>query len=271
MLIEWWKIIILGIVEGVTEFLPISSTGHLIVAADLLNFGQALGGTFEIFIQIGAVFAVIGFYRVDIWRQMRGVARDTSIQHFWLAILIAFIPAAAIGVLLSDWIKAVLFNPVVVALALIVGGVIFLLVERRPQPAASTVTEVTAITLRQALLIGLAQVSALIPGVSRSGATIVGGLLTGLNRRAATEFSFYLAIPTLGAATLYDLVRSLDTLSSEDLGALLLGAAVSFVVAWMAIAWLLRFVQRNTFVSFGIYRIAAGVLILVLAAAGLFA
>lgn len=265
---EWLKVIILGIVQGLTEFLPISSTGHLIVVSALLNFEGSLGGTFEIFIQLGTVFSVLIFFRREIWQQVRAAPSDRGVRRFWLAIVVAAVPAALVGVLFSDEIKAVLFSPAVVGVALIVGGLIFLLVERRPAPAAGT-PEATAITLRQAAVVGLAQMFALIPGTSRSGATIVGGLLAGLSRRAAAQFSFYLAIPMLGAATLYDLWKSRDLIGSDDLAMLLLGAAVAGVVGWLAVGWLLRYVSSHTFIAFGYYRIAAGAVILLLLLAGL--
>lgn len=263
---DWLKVVILGIVEGITEFLPISSTGHLIVATALLDFGGSLRSTFEIFIQFGAVVAVILFYRVELWSQMRRVPSDRQVQRFWLAIAVAFVPAGAIGFLLSDRIDELLFNPTVVAIALIVGGIVFLLVERQDRTRSATTAEMTAISLRQALLIGVAQTVALIPGVSRSGASIIGGMLAGLNRETATRFSFFLAIPTLGIATLYQLFKNLGRIQGSDLFYLLLGAGVSAVVAWLSIDWLLRYVSRNSFVAFGFYRILAGLLILALAA-----
>lgn len=265
---DLFKVFILGIVEGITEFLPISSTGHLIVAAALLDFRGATGGTFEIFIQLGAVLAVIWYYRSDLLRQIVTVHRDAGVQRLWLAILIAFIPAAVLGILFKDWIKAALFNPSVVALSLIVGGIIFLVIERRPA-APSTTQTLNTINWRQAVGIGIAQTTALIPGVSRSGASIIGGMLFGLNRQTATQFSFYLAIPTLGGATLFELVTSLDKLQSDDMVALLIGAAVSGVVAWLSISWLLRYISRNNFVAFGYYRIAAGMIILLLIISGI--
>lgn len=264
---DWLKVIILGVVEGITEFLPISSTGHLIVAAALLDFGSALGGTFEIFIQFGAVVAVVLFYRAELWQQARSVTTDAGVRRLWLAIAIAFVPAAAVGLVFGDEIKRALFNPTVVAVALIVGGVIFLLVERSGIASRARTQEITAITPARALLIGVAQVTALIPGVSRAGASIIGGMLIGLDRSAATRFSFFLAIPTLGVATLYDLIANLDNVQGDDLFNLLLGALVSGIVAWLAIGWLLRFVSRNSFVSFGYYRILAGIVILLLVAA----
>lgn len=263
---EWWKVVALGLVEGVTEFLPISSTGHLLVAAQLLHFEHSLGGTFEIFIQLGAVVAVVGYYLRDLLRQARDVTHSPATRRFWLSILIAFLPAAVIGLALHKWIKAALFTPQVIATTLIAGGLIFLAVELLPRRRVTTTDEERA-TWPQALAIGVAQTLALVPGVSRSGAAIVGGMLGGLDRRAATAFSFYLAIPTLGAATIVDLLTSLSDVHTADLGRLFLGAVVSLIVAWLSIGWLLRYVARNTFVAFGIYRILAGLVIFALLAA----
>lgn len=261
----WIKVVVMGIVEGLTEFLPISSTGHLIVASRLLNY-NAIGSVFEIFIQLGAVVAVVIFYWTQLWSQVRAVRQDAHIQRFWLGIIIAFIPAAAIGFLFADVIDAVLFNPIVVAIALIVGGVIFLLVERPGVIPPPTTSEVTRITLRQALAIGIAQTLALIPGVSRSGASIVSGMLVGLDRSTATQFSFYLSIPTLGVATIYTLVRNLDSIQPDQLAQLIVGAVVAGIVAWLSIKWLLGYVARHNFRMFGYYRIIAGIFILLLVA-----
>lgn len=262
-----WSVLVLGIVEGVTEFLPVSSTGHLLVTSDLLNFQNNLGGTFEIFIQLGAVFAVLAYYARDLLAQARALPVDATARRFWFGILIAFLPAAVVGLVLRDWIKQTLFtSPTVIAWSLIVGGMVFLLVERLPIRA--TVDEVRHISLWQALGIGVVQVLALVPGVSRSGASIIGGLLGGLDRRSATTFSFYLAIPTLGAATVVDLLGSLDQLTPSDIGRLAFGTIVSFIVAWFSIGWLLRYVANHSFTLFAVYRILAGVTLLVLVAAG---
>ena len=262
----WWHVIFLGIVEGITEFLPISSTGHLLIASKAIGFQNSIGGTFEIFIQLGAVLAVLGYYARDLLQQARAVGTDQGVRRFWLGIVVAFLPAAVIGLLLHDWIKQVLFDsPTMIAWSLIVGGVIFILVERLPKRA--DVRDVRQISLLQALGIGFAQVTALIPGVSRSGASIIGGLLGGLDRPTATRFSFYLSIPTLGAATVVDLLGSLDQIAPADVGRLALGTLVAFVVAWLSIGWLLRYVARHTFVAFGVYRIVAGLVILALVAA----
>ncbi|MBZ0277745.1 MAG: undecaprenyl-diphosphate phosphatase [Anaerolineae bacterium] len=268
--IEWIKVVLLGIVEGLTEFLPISSTGHLIVGVALLDFRNSMNGTFEIFIQFGAVLAVLFYYRRDLWHQLVSFRTDPKIRHFWIGIIIAVLPAGTFGYLLRDWIKGVLFSPTIVAISLIVGGLIFLLVERHPTPEDQyTDEQLTSITFRQAFLIGVGQMVALIPGVSRSGASIITGIKVGLSRQAATHFSFYLFIPILGGATLVDLLGSLDTISSRDIAMLAVGAAVSGIVAWLSIDWLLRYVARNSFVVFGYYRILAGIVILALVAAGL--
>lgn len=263
------KAIILGIVQGITEYLPISSTGHLIVAKSALNFQTTLQETFEIFIQFGSVIAVLLFYRADIWRQVRTVRTDQAVQRLWLAILVAAIPAGAVGFLLNDFITETLYSPALVGVTLILGGIVFLIVERRPQPPQETqTTELQNVSLRQAILVGLAQMVALIPGVSRSGATIVGGLLSGMNRTVATSFSFYLSIPVLGGATVYSLLRAFDQVNSDNLVLLIVGTVVSLIVSLIAIGWLLRFISRNNFIPFGIYRIIAGAVILLLVAVG---
>ena len=260
---ELIKVIILGIVEGLTEFLPISSTGHLIVFAALLDFKNVGRTTFEIFIQIGTVVAVIVYFRAELLKQVATVSSDKDVQRLWMNIIIAFIPAAVIGFIFADKIDALLFRPIIVAASLIVGGIIFLIVERRPNTAAPT-GSLEAITPRQALAVGLAQITSLIPGVSRSGSTIIGGMLFGLDRAVATRFSFFLAIPTLGIATLYKLVKSLKSIQGGDAVNLVLGAVVAGVVAWIAIRWLLNYVAHNNYVAFGYYRIVAGIIIILL-------
>lgn len=266
------KVIILSLIEGITEFLPISSTGHLIIGTEVLNF-DAMGAVFEIFIQIGAVVAVIFYYRATFMTHARTVWYTPQIRKFWFLIIVAFIPAAVLGLLFDDKIEALLFSPTVVAISLIVGGVVFLVVEQLPRfrdelDEPDGEDQLTEVTFRQALVVGLVQVLALIPGMSRSGSSIVGGMLAGMNRRIATEFSFFLAIPTLGGATVYTLVRSLDELKGDDLFLLALGAVLSGVFAWFAIDWLLKFISRNSFVVFGFYRILAGIVILLLVANG---
>lgn len=266
---DWWQVLILGIVQGLTEFLPISSTAHLLITSRLLGFEGSIGGTFEIFIQLGTVFSVVGFYLADVLGQARAVlgrgvaaAETRAARRFWIAVLIAFLPAAIVGVIFRDLIKTYLFDsPQTIASALIIGGVVFLLIEKLPRRNAPS-ESLQEVSFRQALGIGCAQMLALVPGTSRSGATIVGGLFAGLDRRTATAFSFYLAIPTLGAATVVDLLSSLDQIVPEDWGRLLLGTVVAMIVGWLSIGWLLRYVARHSFVAFGIYRIIAGLVIL---------
>jgi undecaprenyl-diphosphatase len=270
-MLDYVKVIILGIVEGLTEFLPISSTGHLIVAVSLLDFAAnrpEFRATFEIFIQLGAIVAVVIYYGGELFRQVRTVLQDASVQRLWLNILVAFLPAAVIGFVLNKWIKAALFNPTVVGMTLIIGGVIFLVIERQGVAEKATTRDMDQVSLRQAAAVGAAQVLALIPGTSRSGSTIVGGMLAGLDRPTITRFSFFLAIPTLGLATIFELLTSLKQIQSSDLAYLGLGALVSGVVAWFSIGWLLRYVSRNSFVAFGYYRIVVGAIILLLAASG---
>jgi undecaprenyl-diphosphatase len=269
------KVLLLAVVEGITEFLPISSTGHLIVASRFLELPERYRNTFGIFIQLGAVIAIILFYRTEIWQQARSITSDKRTQQFWLKIVVAFLPAAATGFLFSDLIDQYLFNPLNVAFAFILGGVFFIVVERwRPQaPARRAREEVLElakdISFRQALLIGIWQIAALFPGMSRSGMTIMGGMIHGVARDAVTMFTFYLSIPTLGIATLYALLRDLERISPDDLAYMLIGAVVAGIVAWFSIGWLLRYVSRNTFVPFGIYRIGFGTLIILLIAGGI--
>ncbi|MGH8688909.1 MAG: undecaprenyl-diphosphate phosphatase [Burkholderiales bacterium] len=250
--------VVLGIVEGLTEFLPVSSTGHLILAGDLLGFNDERAKVFDIAIQSGAMLAVVWEYR------RRFLAVDFAL---WRNLAVAFVPAAVIGLALGGTIKAHLFAPVPVALAFIVGGVVILWVERRPRVPRIESTQ--AMSWRDALKVGIAQCFALIPGTSRSGATIIGGMLFGLSRPAATEFSFFLAVPTLVAAGGYDLWRHRAMLSADDLGMVAAGAAVSFVAAFGVIRWLVRYVAAHDFRPFAWYRIAFGIVVLATAWGGL--
>ncbi|MCY3574899.1 MAG: undecaprenyl-diphosphate phosphatase [Chloroflexi bacterium] len=267
------RVAALALVEGLTEFLPISSTGHLIVGKALLRF-DALGTVFEIVIQFGAACALLLYYRKSLLAQVAQFPSNAEVRRFWLLILVACLPAAALGLLLEAQIEANLFSPQVVALALIAGGIVLLLVERYLRGRTlhdARALQINELTLRQALIVGAAQAFALIPGVSRSGSSIVGGLLTGLNRRAATEFSFYLALPLLGGTTVYKLVKSLPELSGDALLLLAVGTALAGFFAWMAIDWLLGYVSRHSFALFGVYRIVAGGLIWLAAAGGVIA
>ena len=259
--------ILLGVLEGLSEFLPISSTGHLIVGASLLELSPALRGSFEITIQAGAVLALLLHYGRDLAASLRAMRNDPQARHFWAGILVASLPAGITGFLLRDWIKQTLFSPSVVALALLAGGIVLLLTDRQPRPQARDAEK--HLSLRQALFIGCVQTLALIPGVSRSAATIVGAMQVGLDRSSATRFSFWLAIPLLGSATLSELVDVAGRVSRAELGVLLLGCAVSAAVAWLAIAWLLRFVSRHSLAPFGWYRIGFGLLLLLVTRPGI--
>lgn len=267
-MIEWWQVVVLGLIEGLTEFLPVSSTAHLLIAGQLLGFRHSQGGAFEIAIQFGAVLAVLGYYGRNLLKQARVVGHDPLTRQLWLGIAVAAVPVLLVGLALRDVVKAVLFaSPIVIAWALILGGVVFVLVERR-SAAGPVTSDLRKVSPRQALGIGLVQVVALVPGISRSGAAIIGGMLTGLDRATATAFSFYLAIPTLGAATALELIGALTRLEGAELALFMVGTAVSFLVSWASIGWLLRYVSRNSFVPFAIYRIALGLIILGLVGAG---
>ena len=262
---------ILGIVEGLTEFLPVSSTGHLIVAGSLLNYTGEQAKVFEIVIQAGAILAVCWEFRAKLIAVLRGLFSDPTAQRFVVNLAVAFMPAAILGLLLSKVIKSVLFAPVPVALAFIVGAFIILWAERRQKnrPGDVRIDNVDAMRWTDALKVGFAQALALIPGTSRSGATIIGGMLFGLSRRAATEFSFFLAIPTLFAACAYEFVRNRHLLAATDLSGFGVGFATAFVSAFLCVRWLLRYVSRNDFIPFAWYRIVFGALIVITAYAGL--
>jgi undecaprenyl-diphosphatase len=251
--------LLLGLVEGITEFLPISSTGHLILVARLCGLHGDRAEVFEIFIQLGAVLAVVVEYRAKLVTVVRGLVGPTAERSFAMSVLIAFLPAVGAGLLTHHWISEHLFGPRTVAAALVAGAIAILAIEKwKPAP---TIDQALGVGPGRAALIGLAQCVALWPGFSRSAATILGGLLCGVERKAATEFSFFLAIPTLGAATVYDLLKKHDALVPGDLAWLLVATAVSFVVAWASIRWLLRFVATHDLTPFAWYRIALGILV----------
>ena len=251
---------ILGVVEGLTEFLPISSTGHLILAGDLLNFNDDRGKLFEIVIQFGAILAVVWEYRQRISKLCSGIFNDASAQKFALNLAVAFLPLAILGLIFGSAIKANLFAPVPVALAFIIGGLIILWAEKREHVVR--VENIEDLSLLDAVKLGFAQAVALIPGTSRSGSTIIGGLLFGLSRKAATEFSFFLAIPTLGLATFYQLYKERELLSMDDLGMWVVGLVSSFISAFLCVRWLLRFISNHDFTPFAWYRIAFGFVVL---------
>ena len=260
------KALILGVVEGLTEFLPVSSTGHLILVGDLLDFNDERGKLFEIVIQCGAILAVCWEYHAKILSVLAGLGSQRAAQRFALNIVIAFMPLAVLGLAFGKAIKAHLFQPVPVALAFIVGGFIILWAERRKHEV--TVPTVDDIGWRDALKLGLAQALALIPGTSRSGATIIGGLFFGLSRKASTEFSFFLAIPTLFAASAYQLYKERALLSADDLGMWAVGFVAAFLSAFLCVRWLLRYITSHDFTIFAWYRIAFGVVVLATAWSG---
>ncbi len=254
------KAAILGIVEGATEFIPVSSTGHLIIAGDWLNFEGQLASVFEVFIQLGAILAVVWLYRARLLRLAAGVRTDPASRRLAWGLLLAFLPAAVVGLLAHDAIKRYLFNPVSVAAALVAGGLAMLAIERFAPK--TRIFDVDAVPPRTAFGIGVAQVLSLVPGVSRSGATIMGGYCLGLGRAAATEFSFFLAIPVMFAATGYDLLKNLHLLTAGDVPVFATGFLVSFVSALVVVKLFVSFVSRSTFVPFAVYRIAFGLALL---------
>ncbi len=250
------KALILGVVEGLTEFLPVSSTGHLILVGDLLDFNGDKAKVFEIVIQTGAMLAIVWEYRVKFWRVAAGMATEPLARRFVGNLIVAFIPAAVLGLAFGKLIKAYLFHAVPVALAFIVGGFIILWVERSLRPRVR-VERVDDMTWRDALKVGIAQAFALIPGTSRSGATIIGGMLFGLSRKTATEFSFFLAVPTLIAAGAYDFWLFAT------------GSITAFIAAFLCVRWLLRYIATHDFTPFAWYRIAFGAAVLVTGYTGL--
>nr|WP_202396576.1 MULTISPECIES: undecaprenyl-diphosphate phosphatase [Delftia] len=262
------KAAIMGIVEGLTEFLPISSTGHLILAGSLLGFDDAKAKVFDIAIQTGAIFAVVLVY----WQKIRSTVVDLptsgQAQRLTLNVIIGFLPAVVLALIFGKFIKAHLFTPTVVATTFILGGFVILWAERRPASAmrVQTVDEMTPL---DALKVGLVQCLAMIPGTSRSGATIIGGMLMGLSRKAATDFSFFLAIPTLIGAGVYSLYKERALLSVDDIPMFAVGLVFSFISAWLCVRWLLRYISTNSFVPFAWYRIAFGIIVLVTAFTGL--
>jgi undecaprenyl-diphosphatase len=262
------KAAMMGLVEGATEFLPISSTGHLILAGDLLNFmTHDKREVFEIAIQLGAILAVVWEYRSRFVRTFSGLGRDPIANRLVINLSIAFLPLAVLGLLFGKTIKAHLFQPVPVAIAFIVGGFIILWAEKRQH--AVTIPTVDDIRPLDAVKLGLAQAVALIPGMSRSGSTIIGGLFFGLSRQAAAEFSFFLAVPTLGIASFYEMYKSRDLFSVDDLGAWAVGFVFAFISAMIAVRALIRYVSNHDFTIFAWYRIVFGIVVLLTAYYGL--
>lgn len=261
---EWWKAVALGIVEGVTEFLPISSTGHLILVSAAIDYPEAQRATFEIFIQLGAVLAIVWHYREHLSSMIRWGPRQGAGSTLLAKVTLAFLPAAFVGFLFHRAIEQHLFHPFTVAVSLVVGGLVLLWVDRRPMAERARCIENVCWT--QALVIGLAQTLSLVPGVSRAAATIVGGLAVGLDRPVATQFSFYLSIPTLGAASIFSVYKARHQLMAADAAALALGFTAAFVSAVLVVRGFVWFIERHTFRVFAYYRMALGILVLVLLA-----
>ena len=258
-----WKTLLIGVVEGLTEFLPVSSTGHIILAEEVLHFQGPPGKVFEIVIQLGAILAICFLYRAKIFATLAGVLRrEPRALHFAAAVIVAFLPAAVVGVAAHSYIKAVLFDPRVVAVALIVGGIIILIIERfAPRPRIKTVDEVD---LKTALYIGIAQCLAMIPGVSRAGATIMSARVFRVDRATAAEFSFFLAMPTMLGATVYDLYKNWKSLDWHGSGVIALGFVAAFISAALVVGPFVRFISRHGFAVFAWYRIVLGVAALAL-------
>ena len=264
----WIKAALMGIVEGLTEFLPISSTGHLILAGSLLDFTGDKVKVFEIAIQTGAIFAVILVYWPRLREVLAGLGSQPQARRFVLNVAIGFLPAVVFGLAFGKAIKAHLFTPLVVASTFILGGLIILWAERRGTAHAARIESVDDMRGLDALKVGLVQCLALVPGTSRSGATIIGGMLLGLSRRAATDFSFFLAIPTLIGAGAYSLYKERALLSAADVPLFAIGLVFSFLSAWLCVRWLLRYIATHDFVPFAWYRIAFGLVVLLTAWSG---
>ncbi len=263
MTTDWWLPVLLGVVEGLTEFLPVSSTGHLILTAAALGFTGEFAKTFQVAIQLGAILAVVAYFRERLFALVTGLPVDRDARSVGLVVMVAVLPAGAVGFLAHDAIKAYLFNTETVALALVTGGLAILAIEARSTTGG--ISRLEAVDLRAALWVGVAQCLSLIPGVSRAGATIMGGLLAGMDRKTASEFSFFLALPTMFAATVYDAYKNRALLVEENMVWLVLGLVSAFVTALAVIAVFMRFIQRHTFRVFAYYRIALGLILLLVA------
>ena len=258
---------LLGLLEGLTEFIPVSSTGHILLAGHFLGFDSP-GRAFEVLIQLGAIMAILGVYAGRLVQIFRAAPHDPVARRFILSVLLAFLPAVVVGVLAHDFIKTVLFEtPMLIAIMLIVGGVILLFVDRYAPPP--TVTEVEDIPPRTAFTIGLVQCLAMIPGVSRSGSTIVGAMLMGVGKRAAAEFSFFLSMPTMAGAFAYDLMKNRDILDAQAMGNIVVGFVCAFIAALIVVKWLLNYVSKHGYALFAWWRIIVGTLALLALAAGM--
>lgn len=261
---SFFKAMIMGLIEGITEFIPVSSTAHLLIASYLINFNSIKNQLFEIVIQFGAILAITIVYRHKIFDIIKNIRSNSTNQKFLLNIIIAFLPAILFGVLFHKFIKLYFFNPLVIALSMLIGGFIILIVEKFYQKNISQNKEMKEINIKSSLLIGLFQCLAMIPGVSRSGATIIGAMFLGVSRAKATEFSFFLAIPTIFSASIFDLYKNYQDLTLENIELIIFGSMIAFLSSLIVIKWLISFVAKNNFLIFATYRIIIGALILLI-------
>ncbi len=261
---SFFKAMIMGLIEGITEFIPVSSTAHLLIASYLINFNSIKNQLFEIVIQFGAILAITIVYRQKIFDIIKNIRSNSANQKFLLNIIIAFLPAILFGVLFHKFIKLYFFNPLVIALSMLIGGFVILIVEKYYQKNISQNKEEKEINLNSSLLIGLFQCLAMIPGVSRSGATIIGAMSLGVSRAKATEFSFFLAIPTIFSASIFDLYKNYRDLTVENIELIIFGSVIAFLSSLIVIKWLISFVAKNNFLIFALYRIIIGSLILLI-------
>jgi len=261
---SFFKAMIMGLIEGITEFIPVSSTAHLLIASYLINFNSIKNQLFEIVIQFGAILAITIVYRHKIFDIIKNNRSNSTNKKFLLNIIIAFLPAILFGALFHKFIKLYFFNPLVIALSMLIGGFIILIVEKFYQKNISQNKEMKEINIKSSLLIGLFQCLAMIPGVSRSGATIIGAMFLGVSRAKATEFSFFLAIPTIFSASIFDLYKNYQDLTLENIELIIFGSVIAFLSSLIVIKWLISFVAKNNFLIFATYRIIIGALILLI-------
>jgi len=261
---SFFKAMIMGLIEGITEFIPVSSTAHLLIASYLINFNSIKNQLFEIVIQFGAILAITIVYRHKIFDIIKNIRSNSTNQKFLLNIIIAFLPAILFGALFHKFIKLYFFNPLVIGLSMLIGGFIILIVEKFYQKNISQNKEMKEINIKSSLLIGLFQCLAMIPGVSRSGATIIGAMFLGVSRAKATEFSFFLAIPTIFSASIFDLYKNYQGLTLENIELIIFGSVIAFLSSLIVIKWLISFVAKNNFLIFATYRIIIGALILLI-------
>ncbi|MCE2687558.1 MAG: undecaprenyl-diphosphate phosphatase [Rickettsiales bacterium] len=261
---NFFKALIMGLIEGITEFIPVSSTAHLLIASYIINFNSIKNQLFEIVIQFGAILAIAIVYRHKIFDIIKDIHKNSHNQKFVINIIIAFVPAILLGLFLHKFIKAYLFSPLIIGYAMLIGGFIILIVEKLYQKNISKHKELQEINIKSSLSIGLFQCLAMIPGVSRSGATIIGAMLLGVSRAKATEFSFFLAIPTIFSASIFDLYKNYQDLTLENIELIVFGSVIAFLSSLIVIKWLISFVAKNNFIIFAIYRIIIGGLIILI-------